>query len=394
MNDSLKLGLIALVKSAITGEKQVLPQDFDIIDAVEIARKHQIIPLIYYGALNCGINDDFSAMSEMFNAVCKCILISQRQMAAIKRISAAFEDNGIDYMLLKGTLLKSLYPKGEMRNMSDADILIKMEQYDSIKSILSDLGYTEKTVSDHEIIWIKPELFLELHKRLIPSYNKDYYAYYGDGWQLGKPSSENKYRYIMTDEDQMIYLFTHFAKHYRDGGIGIKHLVDLYVYRKAKPELDEKYIKEELKKLSLYEFYCNILKTIDVWFCDGEPNSHTELITEMIINSGAYGTSKNRNIAQAVRYLDSDKNYTAAKFKRFFVMTFPSLKTMQLKNSYLEKAPYLLPAAWVIRLLRILFTKRDRAKTFYTNLQKVSAEEFNDYEKALHFVGLDFNFKE
>lgn len=394
MNDSLKLGLIALVKSAITGEKQVLPPNFDIIDTVEIARKHQILPIIYYGALNCGVDGDSPTMQEMFNAVCKSMLISQRQMAAIKRISDAFDENGIEYMLLKGTLLKSLYPKSEMRSMGDADILIKLEQYEKIKPILSEMGYTEKTVSDHELIWTRPELYLELHKRLIPSYNKDYYAYYGDGWQLGKPLEDNKCRYVMTDEDQMIYLFTHFAKHYRDGGIGIKHLVDLYIYRRANPDLDEKYIETELTKLCLYDFYNNILKTIDVWFCDGKPSAHTELITEIVINSGAYGTSKNRNIAQAVRYLDSDKNYKLAKLKRYFKMTFPSWKVMKLKHSYLEKMPFLLPVAWVIRLFKIVVTKQEQVKVFHDNIQRITAEEFNDYEKTLHFVGLDFNFKE
>lgn len=394
MNDSFKVGIIALVKSAITGKKENLPPDFDIIDVVAIARKHQIIPIIYYGALNCGIDSELPTMQEMFNVLCQNIFMSQRQMKAINRITGLFEENAIDYMQLKGTLLKSIYPKGEMRSMSDADILIRMEQYEKIKPILTELGYIEKSESDHELIWTKPELLLELHKRLIPSYNKDYYAYYGDGWQLGKPSDENKYRYVMTAEDQMIYLFTHFAKHYRDGGIGIKHLVDLYVYRNANQDLDEKYIKEELEKLCLYEFYLNVLKTIDVWFNNAKPTVHTSLITEIVVNSGAYGTLKNKNIAQAVRYLDSDKSYKTAKFKRFFIMTFPTLQTMKLKNSYLEKAPFLLPIAWIIRLCRITFTKRDQAREFYNNLQVVTEEEFSDYEKALHFVGLDFNFKE
>ena len=127
-------------------------------------------------------------------------------------------------MLLKGTLLKEMYPKKELRAMGDADILIKTEQYDKIKPIMQGLGFEERTESDHELIWRKPQLLLELHKKLIPSYNKDYYAYFGDGWQLGKPNSNFPHRFEMSDEDQMIYLFTHFAKHYRDAGIGIRPL--------------------------------------------------------------------------------------------------------------------------------------------------------------------------
>lgn len=39
----------------------------------------------------------------------------------------AFDAGGIDYMPLKGSILKDLYPRHEMRMMGDADILIRME---------------------------------------------------------------------------------------------------------------------------------------------------------------------------------------------------------------------------------------------------------------------------
>ena len=71
---------------------------------------------------------------------------------------------------------------------------------------MESLGFAEKLESDHELIWQKPSAYIELHKRLIPSYNQDYYAYYGEGWNLAKKCDGT--RYSMTDEDQMIYLFT------------------------------------------------------------------------------------------------------------------------------------------------------------------------------------------
>ena len=68
--------------------------------------------------------------------------------------------------------------------MVDADVLVKTEQYPKIKNIMSSLGYCETKESDHEYIWDKKGFFhLELHKRLIPSNNEDYYSYYGDGWK-------------------------------------------------------------------------------------------------------------------------------------------------------------------------------------------------------------------
>ena len=51
-------GFILLIKSALTGEKNEIPENFDYNEAVSIAKKHKIIPLIYYGGYNCGINDN------------------------------------------------------------------------------------------------------------------------------------------------------------------------------------------------------------------------------------------------------------------------------------------------------------------------------------------------
>ena len=36
-----------------------------------------------------------------------------------------------------------MYPKTEMRVMSDADILIRTEQYDKIRPIMVELGYSK-----------------------------------------------------------------------------------------------------------------------------------------------------------------------------------------------------------------------------------------------------------
>ena len=65
---------------------------------------------------------------------------------------AAFEKNGIAHMPLKGILMKQLYPRPDMRIMGDADILIRVEQYEKIKPLLEELGFAEKLESDHELI--------------------------------------------------------------------------------------------------------------------------------------------------------------------------------------------------------------------------------------------------
>lgn len=390
--NNLQRGVIDIVYSALTAEKVTLPKDFDFYEGVKIARRHKIEVMFYYGALNYGFRQDEPLMQELFMLTCGNIALSEQQMYFIKEIFSAFDEKEIDYLPLKGTVLKGLYPKSEMRSMSDADILIKTEQYDKFKPIMLNLGYTEVTESDHELIWNKQNIHIELHKRLIPSYNKDYYAYYGDGWQLAK--IKNDTRYSMTDEDQMIYLFTHFAKHYRDAGIGIKHLVDLWVYRKNKPDLNEAYIKKELAALQLYDFYVNIINTLSVWFEGREADEKTDFITEIIFNSGVYGTSEAHILSEAVKISKSTKSAKSVKSKKYIDLLFPPYKDMCEKFPFLGKAPFLLPIMWIYRIIFGVAVKREDIKTVIDTVEQMRAEDVNSYQDALNYVGLDFNFKE
>lgn len=388
MNET-QIGIISIIKSAITGEKAVLTKDFDWQNAIKAVKKHQIAPLIYYGIINSGISISEDLLSVLENITCQCIALNHNQIFGLENIYKAFNESSIEYMPIKGAVIKKLYPKPEMRSMGDADILIKTEQYGTIKQIMLKLGYTEIIESDHELIWNKSNIHIELHKRLIPSYNKDYYAYFGDGWRLAK--IKNGSRYSMTDEDQMIYLFAHFAKHYRDAGIGIKHMTDLWVYRKSKPQLDEKYIKKELTSLQLYDFYVNIINTLSVWFENRESDEITDFITEVIFNSGVYGRGEAHILSDAVKISKTTNN---VKIKKYVKLTFLPYRSMCIKYPFLKRAPFLLPIMWVYRIITALLFKGDRIKSQKKTIDQISAESINNYQNALNFVGLDFNFKE
>ncbi len=392
--DIQKLGVISLIKAAVTGQASEIPDGFDLELALDTAKKHQITSMLYYGAANSGFDRTAPVMKKLFLDLCKCIAVSERQKFEVGSVLKAFSEKGIDHMPLKGTLLREMYPQADMRLMSDADILIKTEQYENIRPIMLELGFSESVESNHEYIWKKEGIVIELHKRLIPSYNKDYYAYYGNGWNQALPSETVPHRYEMSDEDQMIYLFTHFAKHYRGGGIGLRHITDLYVYRRFVGDLDEDYIRKELNKLKTYEFYNNITDTINVWFDGACANEKTDIITDVIFSSGVYGVDSQRRIAETVTLEKNDSIIKNAKQQRIFRLVFPSLENMKLHYKFLKKAPFLLPATWVMRLFKILFFKGNKAKRYYNNMKKISSKDINDYKRGLDSVGLHFDFEE
>lgn len=385
--------LLLLIKSALTNEKYTLPAAFDAASVFAAAKAHGATVLAYYGALNCSVDSTCEAMREAFSRVCREMLVGERQTADVEALMRALDECGADFMGLKGVHLKKHYLRQEMRRMSDADILVKMDQYDRIRPLMLSLGYTEGVESDHEYNWRKGSTHIELHKRLIPSYNKDYYAYFGDGWQLAKPVCEGAFEYRMSAEDEMIYLFTHFAKHYRDAGIGVRHIADLWVFRNANPDMDEEYIKNELTVLKLYDFYRNILRTISALFEDGERDEVTDFIAEVIMSSGEYGKKATGVVSAALKEKKTGKNAQAIMRGKVIHSLFLPYKDMCVEYPVLKKAPVLLPIMWGTRIVSRALTK-GKVRNFAKTQLKLKDTEIDNYQQTLDFVGLDFNFSE
>lgn len=387
--DELQIGITRLIKSAITGEKITVSGKFNWNRALEIAVKHQIGVLLYCGILNSDVDVPSELLKHFENLAYKSIALNHKQLYELEEIYNEFDRNGIDYMPIKGAVIKYLYPKPEMRVMCDADILIKPEQYDKIAHIMRKAEFKETIESDHEFVWDKNVIHIEFHKRLIPSYNKDYYAYYGDGWRLAKTDRGSRFK--MSDEDTFVYIFTHFAKHYRDGGIGIRHITDFYVYLSAKPNMDIGYIESELAKLELLDFYNNTVHTFNVWFGTEIGDEMSDFITDKIFGSGSYGTYKSHVLSSAVKTSNSDRN---VKTKKLFNLIFLPYKSMCKKYPILKKFPMLLPIMWVLRGINAVVYHKDRIARQQRDLKIITDDNVKKYKQELNYVGLKFNFKE
>ena len=389
-------GIIALLKSAIDHTAAKLPEDFDWEEAIAFGKSHQILPLLYYGCKNSQLEAPPEIASSLKMALLKSVAAEQRQNYYIEKMFSAFCEHNIDFMPLKGAILRKYYPEAGMRMMGDCDVLIKLPQYPKTREIMNAIGFEEKYESNHELVWKIPgSLMVELHKFIIPSYNEDYFAYFGDGWRLAKEKIGDSSHFKMTNEDALIYNFTHMAKQYRDGGIGVRHILDIYVYRNKHQNLDYGYIDGELKKLKLFDFFYNVLHTIDVWFSGKEADEMSDWITNYIFSSGSYGTAKNKNISSAVKEAKIAKSAKSVMQRRLTRLVFLPYANMCEKYPILKKIPVLLPLMWVVRWVQIaLKGKHYLIAHTNKNMNGITAHNIESFQQGLHYVGLDFDFKE
>lgn len=382
-------GILALLKSAVTEQPQPLPDGFDIEAAYPLILRHHMVTLAYDGAVRCGISPQLPAMRRLFQGYCKALLVSEGQLRELGRLFNAFEENGIDYMPLKGCNMKSLYPKPELRMMGDADVLIRLEQYGKIVPIMESLGFSARSESDHELVWQTDSLYLELHKRLIPSYNVDFHSYFGNGWQLAK--RERGSRWAMTAEDTFIFLFTHFAKHYRDGGIGCRHVADLWVYLRSNPDLDWTRVYAGLERLKLWEFCENITRLLDLWFGGGPSDAKLDFITEFIFASGSWGQMEDRTVSVGVRDMRRTGRAAEGRLRYIWRTMFPGVGVLRQKYTVLQKAPWLLPVVWLVRPFYKLIWERGSLDRHKRAVENLTQEKLDTRHRMLNYVGLDYH---
>lgn len=350
--------------------------------------KHQILPLLYAGikASKAPVPEDIR--KEFKTAFLTGMSVEMGQQAALAPLPEIFERNGIDYLPLKGMRLKKLYPDPSLRTMGDADILIRMEQYEQIRSLLPGLGFTEGTGAEHEYVWDRGSaLHLELHKSLVPTESTDLFAYFGDGWKRARPCAEGSHCYTLSTEDEFVFLFAHFTKHYRGSGIGIRHMTDLAVYLHAHPEIDMDYIYHELAQIGLEVFLHNVIDTLQVWFGQKTPDPITESITDWIFKNGVYGDLLNKKKSQLLKDA-SQSCYWVARAHYTITRLFPAYSGMRSEYPCLKKHPWLLPITWIIRIFSFLSPRK--ARRAMREFRALRTDQVHIHEAHLHQVGLTF----
>ena len=336
-------------------------KDMDWERLIQLAKEHSILNCVYYGvdALAQEHKPDEAKCDILYKALVNSVVRNYNQIEGVKELFEAFEEEGIYALAVKGICKKQHYPQTDMRTMGDIDILYQPQQDAKVKKVMKQLGYDQSVEGrKHDCYSRKPYLAVEMHRDLVEA-DSVYTPYYETIWERVKPKENCQYVQEMTLEDEYIYTLVHLARHFQDGGIGIRFVIDVYVYNHLKG-MDWKYIESELKKLHLWEFYGNISKLAEMWFGEEIPSQEDkELLDKLatyVIANGTFGSTRN---AAAVSVAKNGR----AQF--LWKTIFPDLRNMQSMFVWLEKWPVLLPYAWVLRGVRSVTSKKRRQNIKY-----------------------------
>lgn len=360
------------------------PGSFDWPGVLRIARRYQLTLPVLLGAERCGLSVPETLRPKVARELTALFLTDARQWYLSEAIFRAFARRGIDYAPLKGLRLKALYPEPAARCMGDMDILVRPAQLPQAAEEMNALGFVLEKETHHELVFTQNKVRVELHKCLIPPYDGEYYQYYRDDWTFFRPTAE-PCCYAMEAEDELVYLVTHFAKHYRDGGIGPKHLLDLWLFRRSAAPDPERVLRE-LKRMGLDAFYRNLVSTMEVWF-DGQPQTElTAFLTKRLFSNGAWGTETTIALAEDLRLSGSGR---FSRLRRVRWVLFPPADYLKYAYPVLQRHPAALPVVWVRRLgNRVL--KKHRVRSAGKALWETTDASVSAYRRELEYVGLSF----
>ena len=280
----------------------------------------------------------------------------------------AFEEHGIWYLPLKGIILKELYPENGMRQMSDNDVLYDADKMETVKEIMVSLGYTAKSIGKgHHDVYLKaPILNYEMHRSLFATrHAKVFQDYYADVKRLMIKVEKRSYEYRLSDEDFYVYFTAHEQKHDDLSGIGIRTLLDRYVFLKEKGDsLDWNYVEEQESLLGIKDFEIARRKLAKKLFSSEmipELTAEEEKLLTEYLGAGASG-----NMGVFVR----KKLEKQSMFRFVLECFFPNMDYMKRSVRFVKKCPLLYPVGAVWRWVRILITRKGIVSTILKALKK------------------------
>jgi len=380
--------MLALIKSQLKQQPldETVAQQFSTVDLpllYRLSKAHDMAHLVGAAIRQNGLpvgdcGKEFR--SHTFDAAYR----SEKITAALEQVSTHLQQAQISFVLLKGAVIRQLYPQAWMRTSCDIDLLVKPEDAGKAIEQLCQRGYTRKPdTSVHDHVLIAPNgVAVELHHTLtqddcIPGSD----ALLENVWSYAQPEEENSCSYRLTNEFFWVYHLAHMARHFLHGGCGVRPFADLWLMKNKMP-CNTALLQNLLTQTKLSAFYDGVMALADVWFADVPHSKETLLLEQFILTGGVFGTQKN---AAQVSAGQGD-----TKLRSFLKVMFLPRKDLQVLYPALEQKPGLYPYYQLKRWCGIFSKERRTSLQKRTNARDaVTQEQQTEVTHMLRSLGFE-----
>lgn len=381
--------MFKLIRSAVCCEEKFTDIDKETIQSqIEslyvLSKKHDVQHLVGYALFkNRLISTENPYYSKFQKQQIVAVYRYERIQHELNEICAALEQIKIPFIPLKGSVIRAYYTEPWMRTSCDIDILVDKKDLDvAVNHLVSALGYREDGRGSHDVSLFAPgEVHLELHYELLEDWRAEFSRnLLSDVWKVALNKDGFNYHKVLPDEYFYLYHIAHMAKHFYNGGCGIRSFLDLWILN-HKVNHDDERRKTLLQSASLDKFSFAAENLSEVWFLNKQPDETCVLMQEYVLTGGVYGNNQNRITLQQTK--------KGGKFKYAMSRIFLPYDVIKFHYPVLQKHRWLLPFCQVRRWFKLLFC--GGAKRSFNELkinQNLSNTEKSKAEELIEKLGL------
>lgn len=362
-----------------------IPKDICWEKLYKLASFHNVVPIIYplvsTSAIPCEVRSNFDYDNRFLSAR------EARQELESYNVFSELEKNSINFIKLKGIVIKNLYPLPHMRSCADVDICMSYEDRQKAKPVMESLGYTLEHSIDYHDEYSKDNFYIyEIHSDIISPRSK-LHSVFTEPMEKSLTDSQSGFSRVLCDEYFYLNLVIHLYKHFISEGCGLRPFCDIYLFRKKHTNLDYTFINNILKDYGLADFHNTLQELNACFFEGGEYSEELSSIADFIFKSGEYGNPNLKNLSR----VSSDKSAKLTlgdKIRYFLTNWFPGVKVMKRRYPILEKAPVLLPVCWMRRGFYTIFFKRSALKEQKDEVKRLNGDDLKEAAKIRKLAGI------
>lgn len=383
--------LLDVLKAAVRGARfQVSQEDLDHIDWTELHKlvvTHHISALIY-DAVGQEVRQSEKYAREAAiwkQEAMREIFLQMQTTANFLSTYQKLNDAGVQALVVKGLICRQTYPKPDYRVSSDEDMLIKKEDFEKCDRVLQECGYQREPLKEgtlpYEVTYhnFQMGVSLEVHMSFFPE-DSDAYGYLNREFDqvfrhAVSQNIENTVVSTLDPTEHYFYLICHSFKHFLHSGFGIRQVCDLMMFQEAYGEtIRWNEILEKLERLHMKTFWANLaaimkedlgadLEKAQIPYCPEIEKADRQDLLLDLLQGGIYGDSsmeRKHSSNITLQAAAAGKKDTIGSFR---ASLFPNRNYMEGKYPWLGGKPWLLPAAWILRILEYLKNRKNRIST-------------------------------
>lgn len=358
-------------------KQELLPETIEINDSTwmelyHLAATHNITPMLFQTLYHRNIPVLLKQKwkQDTFISITKQMQREHHFLALMELCSQA----NLEVLVVKGIICRYLYPNSDERPSNDEDLLVRKEDLEKVTQLFLNHGLI--MVEDSEDVrtfHASSGLHLEVHTELFAEKSDAYgffNTYFKDAFK--NPSTyiiNNVQIHTLSENDHLLFLIFHYIKHFLHGGVGIRQICDIAIFIiKHQDTLDFKFLHTTLDTLSFTclmentfaiasNIFPSLTEIIPLPKCD-----YTALLDD-IMEAGVFGKSSLERVHSSTITLNAYRNQGNVSLRHSL---FPKKDALSKRYPYLNKHPYLLPAAWFSRIVTYLKNDNSDSKVSIT----------------------------